>query len=172
MSYRGTGAPQIRQRLIDGTINQHQMITLPRPIRGGRSENWINKTEVYENIDGELIAGVPKFRFEAEYEFGLVYGNSGDSTDVEGGLIDTLSGFYNDGISFNLVPHVDIMFVNYDVVVEELEIPKLDGIVFNNTLKVKFKGIKYVQAIPTIDNMLGCVFFWRVFGIDESYSGE
>ena len=168
--YRGSGSPQIRKKNLDGTIAS--TIDLPSPVKGGRNENWVNTTEVHENIDGQLLAGAPQFRFEADYEFGLIYGQNGDTTTVQGGLIDAISELYNQGISFNLVPHKDMKFVNYDVIVEELEIPKLDGIVFNNTLKVKFKGVKYVKAIPTIDNMLGCVFYNRIFGLADLDTGS
>jgi len=168
--YRGSKAPQIRRKNHNGTIVS--TIDLPTPAKGGRKENWVNTTEVHENIDGELIAGVPKFRFEAEYEFGLIYGKDGDTTAVQGGLIDKLSELYNEKTSFNLVPHSDIRFVNYDVIVEELEIPKLDGIVSQNSLKVKLKGIKYVKAIPTLDNMLGCVFYNRIFGLENTNTDE
>jgi hypothetical protein len=166
MAYRGSGSPQVRKKNSDGTIQVS--FDLPTPAKGGRKENWINVTDVHENIDGLLIAGAPKFRFEAEYEFGLVYGRGGDTTDVAGGLIDKISEIYNDTVQMNLVPHKDMPFISYDCIVEELEIPKLDGIVHNNTLKIKFKGVKYVSAIPTIDNMLGCVFFNRLFGAEAS----
>jgi hypothetical protein len=163
--YRGSGVPMVRKKNGDGTIALSY--DLPAPAKGGRKENWVNQTEVHENIDGLLITGAPKFRFEAEYEFGLIYGRDGDTTAVTGGLIDKLSELYNDTVMMNLVPHKDMKFVSYDCIVEELEIPKLDGIVFNNTLKIKFKGVKYVNAIPTIDNMLGCVFWNRIYGAEH-----
>jgi len=165
MSYRGTTPPQIRRRRNDGTFES--AVTLPIPKAGGRTENWVNLTETYENIDGELMAGAPKFRFEAEYEWGIVHTKDGDQSDVPGGLIDKISQLYNNGTSFNLIPHSDIKFVNYDVIVDELEIPKMDGIVYNSTLKIKLKGVRYVKAIPTIDNMLGCVFYNRIFGLED-----
>tara|TARA_R110000744_G_scaffold92927_2_gene179686 strand:- start:1057 stop:1575 length:519 start_codon:yes stop_codon:yes gene_type:complete len=168
--YRGNSQPQIRRKNGDGTIAE--TFNLPQCAKGGRKENWVNTTEIFENIDGDLIAGAPKFRFEAEYEFGLIYGKDGDTTGVAGGLIDALSQLYNDTVMMNLVPHKDMKFVNYDVIVEELEIPKLDGIVFHNTLKVKFKGVRYVNAIPTIDNMLGCVFYNRIFGTPVTETSE
>jgi len=167
MAYRGIGNPQIRIVAGDGTLIE--FLDLPRPVKGGRKEEWENLTETYENIDGEIIAGVPTFRFKAEYTFGLVQSyDKGDLTGIAGGFIDKMSELYNDRATFNLVPHSDAKYINYDVIIEDLSLPHYSGLVKYTSAKIDFVGVRHVKAIPTIDNMLGVVYFNRIFGVDDS----
>ena len=177
MAVRGVGHPLIRNKDINGNVID--TINLPTPLKGGRKEEWENHTETFENINGEIITGVSRFRFKAEYEFSKVYGTTGaittsgvpevrDLTDVEGGLVDKLSMWYNESTMVNLVLHDDTPFINYDVIVEKIHVPQLDGNIYNDMLSVTFIGARYVRSIPTIDNMLGCIFYWRMFGLDDS----
>jgi|TARA_Y100000310_G_scaffold345615_1_gene467338 hypothetical protein len=172
MAYRGISNPMIRVMSTDGQ-DEIQAIDLPNIVRDGRNEEWENLTESYENIDGEIITGSPKFRFKAEYQFGMIHGYDSatdaqrDKTDVDGGFIDKMSQFYNNRTQFNLVPHSDTKFINYDVIIEELDLHPFEGLSKYASAKVTFLGVKYTKAIPTIDNMLGCVFYNRIFGIDD-----
>lgn len=172
MAYRGTANPRIRVMSQDGQ-DVIQAIDLPEIVRDGRKEEWENLTETYENIDGEIITGPPQFRFRAEYQFGMVHGYDvatdaqRDKTDVAGGFIDKMSEFYNNRKTFNLVPHSDTRFINYDVIIDELELQPFSGLAKYASAKITFLGTKYVKAIPTIDNMLGCVFYNRIYGIDD-----
>lgn len=164
MSYRGTGAPLIKWIDLEGNVVKS--IQLPKCKAGGREEKFVNKTDKYENIDGELIVGTPKYRFEADYSFGVIHNEAGDTTGVDGGLIDGLSSFYNNSTVVRLVPHNEINFISYDCIITELEIPKASGQVSQNELKIKFESVKYVNAIPTIDNSLGIVKPSAIFSID------
>jgi|ETNmetMinimDraft_20_1059909.scaffolds.fasta_scaffold17399_2 hypothetical protein len=172
MAYRGIANPQIRVMSQDGN-DVITTIDLPLIVRDGRNEEWENLTESYENIDGEIITGAPKFRFKAEYQFAMVHGydnatqSQTDRTEVDGGFIDKMSQFYNNRTQFNLIPHSDTKFINYDVIIEELDLQPFEGLAKYASAKVTFLGVKYSKAIPTIDNMLGCVFYNRIFGIDD-----
>ena len=172
MAYRGIDNPRIRVMSQDGS-DVIQSIDLPEIVRDGRKEEWENLTETYENIDGDIISGPPQFRFKAEYQFGMVHGYDSatdaqkDNTGVSGGFIDKMSEFYNNRKTFNLVPHIDTLFINYNVIIEELELQSFTGLSKYASAKITFVGTKYVKAIPTIDNMLGCVFYNRIYGIDD-----
>ncbi len=165
MPYRGSGQPQIVRLKPDGTVME--TVTLPRPLKDGREETWENKTETFTNIKGEIISGAPKYRFKASYEFGNVYDADGDNTGVGGGLIDFLATIYNTKAQIRLIPHDDAKYVCYDVVIEDLQVPKWNGLVYWNNLKVDFVSVNFVKAIPTIDNMLGIVMHNRIFGLEE-----
>jgi len=170
MAYRGVANPVIRVMADDRTVLT--TLNMPDLVKGGRNEEWENLTETYENIDGEIISGPPVFRFKAEYQFGLVHKYddvflSQDVTGVTGGFVDKMSQFYNQRKTFNLIPHSDTKFISYDVMIEDLQLPPFSGLSKYTSCKINFVGIKYVKAIPTIDNMLGCVFFNRIFGNDD-----
>lgn len=151
MAYRGQGKPAIIY-FHNNNPDNRQILYLPAPDKGGRTEEYEDISDRYENIGGNLITTTPKWRFKAEYNFSHI-------TTTQ---IDKLIGFNNRTNKVVLVPHVDFPMVNYDVAINSVVISGKDGFITKDSLSVKCESIKPIYKVPSLDNMLGCALPYRI----------
>ncbi len=135
MSYRGTGAPQFGTNALS--------YTLPKPVKGGRTEKFEPIQEVYENILHQLIPGERVLRFVGEYEF----------STVPTATLNILVTAYNYGRMIMWAPHSDINKIRYAVIVKELNILPVNGLIDYDGLSLKVEAIDVTNMIPTSDNI-------------------
>ena len=95
--YRGSGSPQLVSDELTSTL------TLPTPLKGRRKETFKDEKKTYTNINGSRLPQPSKFRFEGEYEFGL----------VDTYTIDAVVRIYNKQSVAKWVPHSDFPFINF-----------------------------------------------------------
>jgi len=134
MSYRGTGAPQF------GT--EAATYTMPRPVKGGRTEKFEPIQQIYENIINKLIPGERVLRFSGEYEFSI----------VPIATLNLLMNVHNFGRIMMWAPHSDINKIRYAVVVDNFEIIPVNGLIDYDGVKLSVRAVDTVNSIPNPDN--------------------
>jgi hypothetical protein len=139
--FRGTEPPKM--------VYDSQVFNLPRPVKGGRKEEYEVLGKVYENIDGLKIAGEKKWRFKGAYEFPY---NPTDNFK----FVDAFVYAYNRTRTVKWVPHGDFIAIQYDVIIDKLSPEAHDGNVFFDKCIVEVSGVQPCYKIPSIDNMFGC----------------
>ena len=146
MAYRGQDAPALVY------FHNKQILYLPTPDKGGRTETYEDISDRYENIAGDVITTKPQWRFKAEYKF----------TNVTTGQIDKLIGFNNKTNNVVLVPHIDFAMVNYPVAINSVVVTGRNGFITNDALSVKCESISPIYKVPSLDNMIGCALPYRI----------
>lgn len=136
--YRGTGVP------ILVNSGEDQSISLPRPVKGKRKEEFKIETKSYTTIFGKRLVGQTRYRFVGTYEFG----------EIDSQVISNIVDFLNNGTTVKWIPHSDFPMVNYTCRIIEASPDYFDGNVYKDTIKIKLESVDYVYEIPTLDNML------------------
>tara|TARA_B110000444_G_C18846410_1_gene602326 strand:+ start:2849 stop:3322 length:474 start_codon:yes stop_codon:yes gene_type:complete len=151
MAYRGISSPAIIYFRNDDPEDR-QVLYLPTPDKGGRSEEYEDISDRYENINGELITTKPKWRFKAKYNFSSVVSTQ----------IDILVSFNNKSNAVTLIPHKDFAMINYKVAINSVIISGRNGFINKDSLNIECESIEPIYKIPSLDNMLGCALPYRI----------
>jgi len=157
--YRGSGVPQLVKPAWGSDLGK--VITLPKPLKGKRKEEYEIVNKVYTNIRGTRISMPTKYRFKAEYEFG----------EVSSTIIDDIVDLHMGQFGVRLIPHSDFPFISYFVDVVKLTPQPLKGLITKNSLKIECIAVDYVYKIPTIDNMLGGMLMTHVGVLENQTLG-
>ena len=152
MAYTGSKGPVVVYYNDPSDMSNATKIELPQVDKGKRKETYEDVSERYENINGTFISGPPQWRFKAEYEF----------TTITGTMVDSLIDVFNRSTSIKLIPHKDFAMINYSCVVDDLQVLPKDGYVMKDVLNIKFTSVNIVTSRPSIDNLIGCMFAYRI----------
>lgn len=128
------------------------MYEFPTPLKGDGKSPYKPLGKTYENIDGERIKGSQSWRWEKEYAF----------VNLPSGLYDNLAAIINKSAEVIWLPHGDIPFVRYAVHIEDLSPSSVGGNIQIDKVEFKTVGVRPVNKIPSIDNMIGGFFFFRI----------
>ncbi len=142
--YRGTGVPQFGFSRVS--------YDMPIPDKGSRSEKFEPIQEIYENIRNELIVGDRKFRFVGEYEF----------SSVPSATVETLLNIYNTKSHMKWAPHKDLNKINYNVLIEELDVFPVNGLIDIDGVKIKVKSLFPISNVPSINTLYALTNYPRM----------
>jgi len=130
-------------------VYDERVVQLPTPARNGRKERYVPVGKVYENILGELVPRERKWRFEAEYEFGVMSEE----------LVDLLLEVYNRSAVVKWIPHGDFPQVAHRCLLVEVEPRSVEGLVRFDTVRIKVRSKALLDKIPTVNALFGCFRF-------------
>lgn len=136
MAFRGEGVPGIRTKY-------GEIIHLPSPERP-RDERYVVDQVQYTDPTGARRKGRKRFRFEGRYRF----------TNVDEGLINTLSDLDNNNDSVWLIPHIDFPYVKIECDFT-LTTGYLQGYPAYDTIELEFRGVYLLKKRPDIDSLVG-----------------
>ena len=152
MAYTGSKGPVVVYYNDVTNMENPIKVELPQVDKGKRQELYEDVSERYENINGSFISGPPQWRFKATYEF----------SNVVGSHIDTLIDIFNRSTITKLIPHKDFPMIAYNCVIDDLQVLPRDGYIMKDNVKIEFTSKDIVTKRPSIDNLIGCMFAYRI----------